>query len=88
MFLLILSLISLILSGLSYIRMMSWLSLIGFCLGITIWVISRKIHQYDSEYRFAKPAFIISVLGTISNLIAVVVSFVLGGLFFGGFVTF
>ena len=88
MYLLIFSLISLILAPLSYIRMISWFSLIGFCLGISIWVISRKVYQYDRSNKAAKSAFIISIIGTIANFITIIVSFILGGLFFGGFVTF
>lgn len=68
--------------------MFSWFSIIGFCLGISIWVISRKIWQYDKKRAFIKGALILSIVGTFANLAGVVISFVLGGLLYGGFVTF
>lgn len=85
---LLLSIISLALSGLTYIRVLNWLCIIGFGLALIGWVMGRKLIQCGTQSVYARPAMVLGIIGTFANLVGILVSFVLGGLLVGGFVTF
>jgi hypothetical protein len=85
---LLLPILSILLSGLSYIRVLSWLCLIGFGFALTGWVMGRKLIHCGVPGAYARPAMVVGMVGTFFNLIAILTSFVLGSLLIGGFVVF
>jgi hypothetical protein len=85
---LLFSILSLLLSGLSYIRVLNWLCLVGFGFAMTGWVMGRKLIHCGVPGAYARPAMILGVIGTFLNLFTILISFVLGSLLVGGFVVF
>lgn len=90
---LIVAIASLALDALTYVPMLNWFSIVGFCFGITAWVMGRKIRKTfpgktDPGRKYAVPAMVMGVIGTFAGLIGILVSFVAGNLLFGGFAVF
>ncbi len=70
---------------LAFIPWVRWLSIIGFTMSVAVWVIARKLYQYDRGNRFMFWCRNIAIIATFAGVAAVFFSFVVGSLLFGGF---
>lgn len=75
--------LALLLTALSFIHTLSWLSFIGLTLSIAVWVVARKGRQY-STLRYGAAALGLGIGTTFVALFSVLYSFVWGSLMYGG----
>ena len=85
---LILALCAAAMAALAWIPVLSFISIIGFALGVAVWVLARKMYLTGEKDGRLKAAVLVSAIATFANLAAIMLSFVLGSMLYGGFVVF
>lgn len=88
MLILVLACASVALAWLAFTPEISWVCIAGFVIGVSIWVLARKMIATGADCRYAKASMIIGGVGTFGNLAAIFFSFVLGSILYGGLVVF
>jgi len=68
---------------LSYIPSLAWLSIIGFVMGIAVWVIARKMYVYNRANKRARASMVVGIVATVLGAAAVLMSFVIGSMLEG-----
>ncbi|MEF9863996.1 MAG: hypothetical protein RSA86_05385 [Christensenellaceae bacterium] len=84
----IISLVALACSLLTFLPTFGYLSILGFVLGITSWVVARKLHKSNRADKLATSAMVIGIIATFTGLVGILFSFIIGGLLIGGFSEF
>lgn len=76
------AILSIAMNALSFIPILAWLSVPGFVLGITAWVMGRKLLSCNQQ-SMSRLIMILGIVGTFFGVATVIYNFVMGGMLYG-----
>lgn len=80
---LVVAILAVVFDLLSFLPSLAWCSIIGFVMGIAVWVLGRKTYLYDRGNKRALAAMVIGIVATALGGIAILLSFVIGAMLEG-----